>query len=101
VEELKTRVLFSLSFFESRAVYLIVLRNIVLFVRPQKTIYHRRIACIVWTSKATSTHSEYIIYIAFPQQQWLQARAFVLRYTYFGCLGRMWNKLLFLLRIFW
>ena len=39
-----------------------------------------RIAC--WIPKATDTHSEYVILIAFPQQQLLQERASVLRYTY-------------------
>ena len=38
-----------------------------------------RIAC--WIPKATSTHSEYVIRIAFPLQQWLQERASVLCYT--------------------
>ena len=39
-----------------------------------------RIAC--WISKATDAHSEYVIFIAFPLQQWLQEHASVLRYTY-------------------
>jgi hypothetical protein len=37
--------------------------------RPQTTIWHTRIAC--WIPKATNTHSQYVILIAFPQQQWL------------------------------
>jgi len=36
--------------------------------------------------KATNTHSEYVILIAFPRQQWLHERASVLRYTYISCL---------------
>jgi hypothetical protein len=28
------------------------------------------------------THSEYVITIAFPQQQWLRERALISRYTY-------------------
>ena len=43
-----------------------------------------RIAC--WIPKATNTHSEYVILIAFPLQQRLHERASVLRYTYIGCL---------------
>jgi hypothetical protein len=39
-----------------------------------------RIAC--WIPKATKTHSEYVIFFAFPLQQWLRERASVLRYTY-------------------
>jgi hypothetical protein len=38
-----------------------------------------RIAC--WISKATGTHSEYVLLTAFPLQQWLQQCASMLRYT--------------------
>ena len=37
-----------------------------------------RIAC--WTTKATNKHSEYVIFIAFLLQQWLQERPSVLLY---------------------
>jgi hypothetical protein len=37
-------------------------------------------ACLV--TKATDTHSEYVIIIAFLRQQWLPERASLLRYTY-------------------
>jgi hypothetical protein len=43
-----------------------------------------RFACLI--TKATNTHSEYIILIAFPQQQWLRERASMLRYAYIACL---------------
>jgi hypothetical protein len=43
-----------------------------------------RFAC--WITKATDTHSEYVILIAFPVQQWLRERASVLRYTYIASL---------------
>ena len=43
-----------------------------------------RIAC--WIAKSTNTHSEYVIPIAFPLQQWLLKRAPMLRYTYSACL---------------
>ena len=39
-----------------------------------------RFAC--WITKAIDTHSEYVILIAFAQQQWLRKGASVLRYTY-------------------
>jgi hypothetical protein len=39
-----------------------------------------RIAC--WIPKATETHSEYVILIAFPPQQWLHERSSGLRYTH-------------------
>jgi hypothetical protein len=47
-------------------------------------IWRMRIAC--WITKATDTHSECIILIAFPWQQWLRERSSVLRYTYIACL---------------
>jgi len=40
--------------------------------RTQMTIWRMRIAC--WITKATNTHSEYVIFIAFPVQQWLYER---------------------------
>jgi len=43
-----------------------------------------RIAC--WISKATNTHSQYVIIIACPLQKWLYERASVLRRTYLVCL---------------
>jgi hypothetical protein len=41
-------------------------------------------ACRV--TKATDTHSAYVIIIAFARQQWLRERASVLRHTYIVCL---------------
>ena len=45
----------------------------------------RRMRFALWISKATDTPSEYIILIAWPQQQWLQERVSMLRYTYTAC----------------
>ena len=39
-----------------------------------------RNAC--WIRKVTNTHSEDVILVAFPLQQWLHERASMLRYTY-------------------
>ena len=47
--------------------------------RLQITIWRMRIAC--WIPNATNTHSEYVIRIAFPLQQWLHERASLLRYS--------------------
>jgi len=47
-------------------------KNIVEPERPQ-TIRCMRIAC--WITKAKNKHSEYVIPISFPQQQWLHERA--------------------------
>jgi len=44
--------------------------------------------------KATNTPSEYVIFIAFPPQQWLQESVSILRYTYITC--RLFNTFLFL-----
>jgi hypothetical protein len=54
--------------------------NIVERGRPQMKIWRMRIAC--WIPKATKTHSEYVILIAFRPQQWLHERALLLRYTH-------------------
>ena len=43
-----------------------------------------RVTC--WVSKVKNTHSELVIIIAFPRQQWLQKRAYILCYTYTVCL---------------
>ena len=48
------------------------------------TIWRMRIAW--WVPKATNTHSEYVILIAFPLQQWLKERALGFRYTYIACI---------------
>jgi len=55
-------------------------RNIVEPERPQVTKRRMRIAYRI--RKATSTHSEYVVPIAFPLQKWFQERVSVLRYKY-------------------
>ena len=55
--------------------------------RPQMTTWRIRISC--WIPKATETHSEYIIFIAFALQRWLRERTSLLRYTYIACLGTL------------
>jgi len=52
--------------------------------RPQMTIWHMRITC--WIPKATETLSEHVIFLVFPQQQWLDESASVLRHTYIASL---------------
>jgi hypothetical protein len=47
-------------------------------------IRRMRFAC--WIRKATDTHSECVILIAFPRQQWLRESASMLRCTYTACL---------------
>ena len=48
--------------------------------RLQIKILRMRIAR--WIRKATNTHSEYVILIACPQQQWLRQRSSMLRHMY-------------------
>ena len=71
------------NFFENRAVYDIMWKNIVQPGRPQMTIWRMRVA---WIRKSTNIHNEYVILIAFPWQQCLHERAPVLCYSYTVCL---------------
>ena len=50
----------------------------------QMAVWRMNIAC--WIPKATDTHTEYEILIAFSRQQWLRERTLVLRCTYLACL---------------
>jgi hypothetical protein len=53
------------------------------------TVWRVRIAR--WVPKATNTHVEYVILIAFPLQPRLKECNLMLRYTYSACLGMMWG----------
>ena len=66
--------------FKSRDVYEIMWKNIVGRGRPQIKIWRMLIEC--WITKATNTHSQYVILIILPLQQWLHQRPSVLGYTY-------------------
>ena len=44
---------------------------------PENIIKCMRFAC--WINKAIDQHSDYIIFIVFPRQQWLRERAPMLR----------------------
>ena len=52
--------------------------------RPQTTLLRMRLACCI--TQATNTHSEYLMFIAFPLQRLLHDRASMLRYTCIACL---------------
>ena len=86
VEKLRTHILCSITFLfsENRAVCEVMCENTVEPDSPQMTIRRVRIAC--WKTGYRHTHSEYVILIAFPHQQWLRERAPILRYTYIACL---------------
>ena len=68
VEKIKTHILCSAIFF-NHAVYEIMWKNNAEVTRPQMIIWHMHIAC--WLTKANNTHSEYVVCVAFPLQQWL------------------------------
>ena len=62
-------------------------KNIAQPGRTKMTIWYIRIVC--WIPKATNTPSEYVLIIAFSQQQWLHERALILRYMYIACLVKL------------
>jgi hypothetical protein len=85
VEKIKTQILCSITFFRKscRLRY-----NVEKYGRARQATDDNitRFMCIAcWITKATNTHSEYVIIIAFPRQKWLRERASVLRYTYIAC----------------
>ena len=84
VKKIKTRVSYSVTLFENRAVYEIMWKNIVKPCRSQMTTWSILIAC--WIHKATNTDSEHVILIAFPLQQWLHEGSSLLHYAYIACL---------------
>jgi len=79
VEKIKTHILVNNFFFEHRAFYETMWKNIVEPERPRKLIWRMRIACCI--NKATSTHSEYVMLLAISRQEWLHERASMLRCT--------------------
>jgi hypothetical protein len=80
VQKIKTHFVFSDFFPENSAVCEIMWEKMVQPDRPHMTIWRMRIAC--WVPKATNTHSEHVILIAFPPQQWLHEHPSMLRYMY-------------------
>jgi len=66
VHTAKTHILCSVTFyfFENSAVCETMWQNNVELDTPQMTMWRLRIA--YWTPKARDTHSEYVIFIAFP-----------------------------------
>jgi hypothetical protein len=76
----KHTIMFSHFFFETRAVYEIMSKNIEQTARSQMAIWRMRIAC--WIPKDTNTLSQCVILLAFPLQLWLHEGVSQLRYTY-------------------
>ena len=76
LEKIKTHISCSITFLE--IIYEIMWKNMTQPERPQM-----RFACRI--TKSIDTHSKYVIFIAFPLQQWLHEHASMLRYTYTAC----------------
>ena len=64
-------------FFENRAFDEIMWKDFVKRGRPQMTIWRMRISCFI--TKATNTHSQYVILIAIPLKQRLHETTSMLR----------------------
>jgi hypothetical protein len=71
-------------FFDNRAVYEIMWKNMLPPDRLQITTSRMRFTC--WLITATNTHSEYVIFTVFPLQQLLHERPSMLSYKYVTCL---------------
>jgi hypothetical protein len=57
--------------------------------RPRQATDKNTIQCMhfsCWIHKATGTHSEYVLLIAVPQQQWLHEHASISHYIYIAWL---------------
>jgi len=54
-------------------------------LRPQHK-RHITIRFTCWINKATNTHSDYVVHISFPRQQWLRERASMIPYLCIACL---------------
>jgi len=70
VENIKVRTLHSIIYSENHAVEK--------YGRAKQATDEnvtQRMRFICWMTKATDTHSEYVILIAFPRQQWLRERS--------------------------
>ena len=78
IENIKTHILCSVNFLAECVPFM---RHGTARQATDDTII-RRMRVAYWVSKATGTHSEYVILIAFPRRQRLRERASVLRCTY-------------------
>jgi len=81
----EARVLYSLNFFLKLCC---LWHDVEKWCRDEQAIddyIMRRMRFICWITKTIDTHSEYVILIDFPRQQWLHERAKVLICTYIAC----------------
>ena len=52
-------------------------------------MWHMHIACWMLKVTNTHTHTEYVILLAFPLQQWLHKCTSMVRYAYISCLAEL------------
>jgi hypothetical protein len=71
-------------FFNNRAFYEIIWKNMVELDRPLVTMWRMRNACLI--PNATNTHQEHVTLTAFLLQQWSQERSSILRHRNITCL---------------
>ena len=93
LQKTKTHVLCSVTFFfsENPAVY----GNVEKCIRASQATDDniiRRMGFACWITKATNTHSKYVILTAIPLQHSLRERAWHLRCTYIACLVGTWPR---------
>jgi hypothetical protein len=86
IEKIKTHILCSVTFFLKIVPFMRYVEKYgrAWQVTDDNTTRRMRFACRI--TKATDTHSEYVILIAFPRQQWLRERVSMSCYTYIACL---------------
>jgi hypothetical protein len=84
VEKIKTYNSGSITYFSNIVLFMGHVEKYLEPDGPRMTIWCMHIAC--WMPKATNTHSEYVILIVVPLQEWLHERGSVLLYTYITCL---------------
>jgi hypothetical protein len=73
-------------FSENCAIREIMCKSVVQPDRTQMTVQHGACASHAGYLRLKHTHSESVILTAFPRQQWLPKRAFILCYTHIACL---------------
>ena len=74
--------MYSITFSKNLAFYEIMWKNVIQA--------DRRFAC--WLTMATNKHSEYVIFITFPRQQWFRESASMLRYNNTACLVNLGKR---------
>jgi len=77
------RILCSIIFFSKMVSFMGYCEKIFYSPTDHMTIWGIRTA--QWITKATNTHSQYVIFICFPLQQGLHERGLILRYSYIAC----------------